>query len=61
MGDTWPSRENLIYIPRPAVVLGAMEDEPIILNETASPFKGSIALANVFGTPHISGNFIGAG
>ena len=29
MGDTWPSGENFIYVPRAAVMLGAREEEPV--------------------------------
>ena len=44
MGDTWPSGENFIYVPRAAVMLGAREEEPVILEENALPFRGSFTV-----------------
>jgi len=44
MGDTWPSRESLIYVPRAAVMAGAMEEGSVMLEENSSPFQASITL-----------------
>jgi hypothetical protein len=44
MGDTWPSGENSVYVPRDAVMPGAMEEERIIVDDNPSPFQGLITL-----------------